>query len=496
MSIGRRDFLRAFGLAGAAGAGALLPRPTLADPTRTESILAGPQPPWSIGFEGVTADLPPLAMQLEGKLPDACLGTLYRNGPALYERAGQRYGHWFDPDGMVQAFELSRSEVNHHGRFVRTDKFVMESEAGRFLYNGAGSQIAGAQGARSNETTNTANINIQPFNGELLALWEAGAPYRVDPNTLETRGRVSWSDELDGVPFSAHPRRDEQGNLWNIGSVPFLGRPTLVLYQLGADGDLKQWRMHSLDFAGYMHDFILTPRYLLALNSSLVVRHGENFVDSMRWEGERPSQLLVFDREDFSLVSATDVPAAFVFHFGNGWEQGDEIFFTACQHADAALVKKGMGRLARQEPGPYYDDPELLRYQLSPKTGRFSIERLGMRMEFPGFDQRSPFKAQPLYGVGTANAVESVLSSAVLRVDPLTAAVDRYDYGRGTIVEEPLYIPGPEGGYLLHSWLNYERERSGLSVLRAANLADGPIAVAQMDRVLPLGFHGCFVGGA
>jgi all-trans-8'-apo-beta-carotenal 15,15'-oxygenase len=109
MSIGRRDFLRAFGLAGAAGAGALLPRPTLADPTRTESILAGPQPPWSIGFEGVTADLPPLAMQLEGKLPDACLGTLYRNGPALYERAGQRYGHWFDPDGMVQAFELSPS---------------------------------------------------------------------------------------------------------------------------------------------------------------------------------------------------------------------------------------------------------------------------------------------------------------------------------------------------------------------------------------------------
>jgi len=484
MNPGRREFLAA---AAAFGASALLPPVVRAQAT---------PPPWSIGFEGVTADLPPQRMTLRGIVPEACRGTLYRNGPALYERGGQRYGHWFDPDGMVQAFRIDADGIEHRGRFVRTEKFRREAAAGRFLYDGAGSRLAGTQPLRNNESINTANISLLPCNGELLALWEAGSPYRVDPQTLETHGRLRWNDDLDGVPFSAHPHRDEAGNLWNIGAVPFAGRPTLVLYRLDARGQLRQWRVHSLDFAGYMHDFVLTPRYLVALNSSLVIGNGNTFVDSMHWEPGRPSQLLVFDREDLSLVSRAEVPAAFVFHFGNAWEDGDSLLFTACQYGNAELVKRGMARLARQERGPYHDEPELLRYRLWPQRGRATVERLGIDMEFPGFDQRQPFRAQPLFGVGGQPDSETGLSSAVQRVDPQSGDVERFDYGDGFIVEEPLFIPGPDGGYLIHSWLDYRAARSGLSILRAAQLAAGPIAQAQMDRVLPLGFHGCFLSTA
>ena len=35
---------------------------------------------------------------------------------------------------------------------------------------------------------NQANTNIQFCGGRLLALWEAGLPYRIDPRTLETEG--------------------------------------------------------------------------------------------------------------------------------------------------------------------------------------------------------------------------------------------------------------------------------------------------------------------
>ncbi|MEQ8262380.1 carotenoid oxygenase family protein [Pseudohaliea sp.] len=452
-------------------------------------------PPWALGFQGVSSDLPPLPMAVRGKIPEACTGTLYRNGPALYERAGQRYRHWFDPDGMIQAFRFGREGAVHAGRFVRTRKFRQEAAAGRFLFDGAGTRISGSLPPRNNDDFNTANINVQAFDGELLALWEAGSAYRVDPESLETLGTRSWREDLAGVPFSAHPRFDGRGDLWNIGSVSFGAEPLLVLYHIDAAGRLRKARTHRLDFAGYMHDFVLTGRYLVALNSSAVLGKGETFIDSMRWEPSRASQLLVFDKDSFDLLHTVEVPAAFVFHFGNGWDTRSGLEFTACQYPDARLATIGMARLARQQPGPYHDEPRLLRYRVDLHRGQAAVTDLGIDLEFPGFDRRRPFEPQALFGVSKGRNSPSGPASAVVRVNPSSGEVDRFDYGDGTLVEEPLPVPGPgaAASYLVHSYLDVERRRSGVSILRADALADGPVATAEMDRVVPLGFHGCFL---
>lgn len=473
----RREFLK--GLAVMASMHAM-PRLALGEVT----------PPWSVGFDGLTEDLPEMAMRIRGTLPEACHGTLYRNGPTLYERAGERYQHWFDPDGMVQAFRLGPDGATHEGRFVRTRKYQQEEEAGRFLFNGAGTRLANPAPARNNEDFNVANINVQPFDGELLALWEAGSAYRIDPVTLETRGTREWSDDLAGVPFSAHPRFDERGDLWNIGSVSFAPRPTLVLYHVSASGQLVKQQVHTLDFAGYMHDFVLTPRYVIALNSSAVHGKGTTFVDSMHWQPERPSQLLVFDREDFSLVKTVEVPATFVFHFGNAWESGSLIEFTASAYEDTGLVQGGMYRLAQQQPGPYHDDPQLVHYRVDLATGTATVTPMETGMEFPVFDRRTPFAPQRLYGVGSGRDTQSGLPSAIVAVDPRSGERSHYDYGDSVIVEEPQYLPA---GYLVHSFLDFATRRTGVAVLRADALADGPVAIMDMERVLPLGFHGCYL---
>ena len=68
-----------------------------------------------------------------GEVPDFVRGTYYLNGPARFARAGLRYRHWLDGDGMVCALRFERDGVHFTNRFVRTHKFVAEEKAGHPL---------------------------------------------------------------------------------------------------------------------------------------------------------------------------------------------------------------------------------------------------------------------------------------------------------------------------------------------------------------------------
>ena len=51
------------------------------------------------GVSDVTRDCFTQPLATRGRWPAALAGRFYRNGPALYERGGERYHHWFDGDG-------------------------------------------------------------------------------------------------------------------------------------------------------------------------------------------------------------------------------------------------------------------------------------------------------------------------------------------------------------------------------------------------------------
>ncbi|MCY7313876.1 MAG: carotenoid oxygenase family protein, partial [Pseudoxanthomonas sp.] len=129
------------------------------------------QHPWLAGWKSVTAEsFGPTTVALEGRLPDGFTGTLYRNGPAWTERAGFRYEHWFDGDGMVHGWRFDGDRVVHHGRMVATPKFTREQKAGRFLYPAAGTTVPNSQPVRNNDDANPANTSVMMLNGRLFAL--------------------------------------------------------------------------------------------------------------------------------------------------------------------------------------------------------------------------------------------------------------------------------------------------------------------------------------
>jgi carotenoid cleavage dioxygenase-like enzyme len=61
--------------------------------------------------------------EYSGRVPKWLKGSWYINGPARFERAGVRYNHWLDGDGMVCALHFGE-RLGFTNRFVRTPKWM------------------------------------------------------------------------------------------------------------------------------------------------------------------------------------------------------------------------------------------------------------------------------------------------------------------------------------------------------------------------------------
>ena len=95
--------------------------------------------PWLLAYQNIQQPAYAATAKLVGKWPSALSGTLYRNGPAQHEVHGYRYHHWFDGDGMLQAWRINaggKAGVSHQARLIATHKLLAEQDAGRALYPG------------------------------------------------------------------------------------------------------------------------------------------------------------------------------------------------------------------------------------------------------------------------------------------------------------------------------------------------------------------------
>ena len=61
-------------------------------------------------------------------------GTIYRNGPGLFDRNGSRKLSLLDGDGMVQAYHIREGGVKYLNRSTKIQKYMDEQAAGKFQY--------------------------------------------------------------------------------------------------------------------------------------------------------------------------------------------------------------------------------------------------------------------------------------------------------------------------------------------------------------------------
>jgi len=202
----RRAFLAVAGagLAATAAAWPVQAGARLQDRSADEFAAARRSDPRLVAFEnGHETDL--ARLRIEGTMPAELSGLFHRNGPAVFERAGVRYRHWFDGDGFIQRWRIENGSVRYRSRFIQTSKFKLEEPAGAFLLPAGGGGIPPVAPYSGSNSANPSNTSIIAMGLESWALWEGGSAMRIDPETLDTLGLVRFDSEVDGAPFSAHP---------------------------------------------------------------------------------------------------------------------------------------------------------------------------------------------------------------------------------------------------------------------------------------------------
>ena len=447
---------------------------------------------------------------VEGKIPEDLQGTLYRNGPGLFERAGYRKRCILDGDGMIQAFRIYGGTVHFQNKFVRTQKYQEEETAGRYLYKTWTTQAPGGVLANLGANIgNQAGVTVIMRNGKLYAFDESTQPYELDPETLETLG-LSYLGLPEGTAlYAAHWKVDSQTGEWLHFGLEYGRKVTLHITIFQKDGQLKKHRTITLPRYAYMHDFFVSDRHLIfnihpvELSIYKFLLGIETFSGTMSWRPENGNLILVIDREGDAEPIQLTTDASWMWHALNAYEEGNEIIadFVGYQNPDhflgedPALFAIMCGRKVESVfPG------EIRRYVINPgeKSIRQEILDEGHH-EFPFVNQHLSCHKHR-FGYFAKGSQGAIFFSSIVRVGMKTGASEAYDFGEGFYCGEPVFAPKPdfvytgdddqEPGWLLTEVYDSSTRKSFLAILQADQVSAGPIAIIHLNHHVPLSFHG------
>lgn len=483
----------------------------------TGSIALGLQSPYISSADSIDAvaafassfaDVPekfgPTRVLFDKPLPDGLAGTLYRNGPARMARGDSRYHHWFDGDGMVHSFQLQQQAVVHRAAMVETERAQAEARAGRFLYSGFGTTLPDSLAVSSPDDLNVGNISVLPLGDEILALWEAGSAWRLDAQSLDTLGRKVFSDDTDGLSFSAHPRIDRHGKIWNFGYLSGSGK--LVLYELESDGQLSRVSTIDAPNADMVHDFAMTEQYLVFVLQPLHLQPSASaasaFMEQLHWDADGAVHILVVDKQSLQTVRRFELPPFFTFHLGNAWQDRQTIHIEVATAADFKPLMRQIVQATTATPltaAP--SQPRAMDIVLNLASGAAQTSPItGSGVDFPRFDQRfTGSQTRHLFMLGRSDDIsDSVFGfNRVCSMDRVSGVETVFDYNAHTIAEEHVFVPQPGAaqgqGWLIGTSYDWQARRSSLAVFDARRIQHGPVAQARLPYPLPLGLHGQFV---
>jgi len=485
---------------------------------------------WQGGYQSLTEEFDYWIDDIEGEIPPELNGTLFKNGPGLFDINGDKIHHPFDGDGMISKITFTNGRAHFRNRFVRTEGYLKEQKEGKILYRGVfGTQKSGGWLANAFDFNlkNIANTNVIYWGGKLYALWEAAEPHQLDPKTLETLGKEHFDGILSpGEAFAAHPRFDpncEQDNnqpcLVNFSIKPGLST-TITIFELDIAGKIVRKNAYSLPGFAFIHDFVITPNYCILFQNP-VAFNPLPFAFGMRGAGEcikfqpnQPTKVIVIPRKpniakegNKNVMQILEAQSGFVFHHANAFEKDSEIIIDSICYE--ALPEVEPESDFRQTDFDTLKPGQLWRFYINLKDNKVRRELIESRCcEFPCVHPDKVGREHRYLYMGAAHGANgNAPLQAWEKVDLQTNEKQIWSAAPQGFVSEPNFVPrdmpkassfanrnsDEDDGWVLGLVYDSTHHRSDVVILDAKDLNKQPIARLHLKHHIPYGLHGNFV---
>jgi carotenoid cleavage dioxygenase len=441
--------------------------------------------------EEITAETLPVI----GELPPDLSGMFLRNGPnPQWSPIGQY--HWFDGDGMLHGVRIHNGRASYRNRYVRTRGWQIEQEAGKAIWSGLlePPQMDNPDGPGKN----TANTALIWHAGQMLALWEGGAPHAIQVPTLETIGEYTYNGKLLS-PFTAHPKVDPV-----TGEMIFFGysfAPPYLQYSVVSPiGELLRTVPIDIPMAVMMHDFAITENHTIFMDLPLTFSHErmQRGEPGLMFEHDKPSRFGIVPRHgDNSNIRWFESPACYVFHTLNAYEEGDEVVLIACRMSSTTVLMP-----EDTASNPEGNIPKLHRWRFNLNTGTVREEILDdVPSEFPRVNENLLGRKTSYGYTGRMTRGSMPLFDGAIKYDLNTGKSQTHEFGQGCYGGEAVFAPHPNGkdedeGWLITFVYNSRSETSELVVINAQDVTSEPVARVLIPQPVPYGFHGAWISEA
>jgi len=425
-------------------------------------------------------------LHVEGRLPAALRGTLYRVGPGQFGQFGRKYTHPFEADGQTTAIRIAEGQALGAARITQSAGLLEERAAGKPLYGLSVPWPRRLANSLRGRNKNTANTSVLVWQERVFALMEAGKPTELDPLDLATLGETDLG--VIASFFSAHPHRVASRRAsYNFG-LEYGSVTRLHLYELPDQGPARHLGAVQLPGPPMLHDFIATETHLIFFISPVrvdvprMLLQVGSFEQLFRWRPELGTEILAVPIDRPGEPVRFTVEAFYQWHFMNAFARGSELVVDYVRYAGFDSFHD-LGAVATDHPSGARDDGHYHRATIDLTARTLRSERISeRRMEFPTVAPGSEGQEHALgYAVfDDLRALGSVDARGRLALHELPAEQR---------ASEPLYVDG----HLLS--LCHTVAAAFLAVYDARRIPDGPVAKIWLDHHVPLTFHGAFARG-
>ncbi|XP_022869432.1 carotenoid 9,10(9',10')-cleavage dioxygenase-like [Olea europaea var. sylvestris] len=460
--------------------------------------------------------------------------------------------HWFDGDGMIHGMHIKDGKATYVSRYVKTSRFKQEEFFGRAMFMKIG-DLKGVFGllmvnmqmlreklnvldmSYGNGTANTALVY---HHGKLLALSEADKPYAIkvlEDGDLQTIGLLDYDKRL-AHSFTAHPKVDPfTGEMFTFG---YSHTPPYVTYRvISKDGAMNDPVPITVSGPIMMHDFAITENYAIFMDLPLYFKPKDLLSGKTIGSAKECEGLYYFDETDemvkdkkfiFSfdatqkarfgilpryaknelLIKWFELPNCFIFHNANAWEEGDEVVLITCriENPDLDMVNGAVKEKLENLKNELYE----MRFNL--KNGLASQKKLSVSaVDFPRVNESYTTRKQRyVYGT-TLDKIAKVtgIIKFDLHAEPETGKENLevggnvkgiFDLGPGRFGSEAVFVPRHPGttseeddGYLIFFVHDENTGKSAVSIIDAKTMSPDPVAIVELPKRVPYGFHALFV---